>query len=68
MEYVVVYEKSGTGWAAYVPDLPGCIATARTRKQVEKLIQEGIQIYLEETRESGEPIPKPSTKAGVVRV
>ncbi len=47
MRYAVVIEKGPTSWGAYVPDLPGCVAAARTRAKVEQLIQEAIEFHLE---------------------
>lgn len=47
MKYAVVYEQTPRNWAAYVPDLPGCVATGATRDQVEGLIREGIRLHLE---------------------
>lgn len=68
MRYVVVYEKSATGWAAYVPDLPGVIATGRTKEQTQQLIREGIELHLEGLREDNLPIPEPSASTEVVSV
>jgi predicted RNase H-like HicB family nuclease len=68
MEYAIVIEKSATGYSAYVPDLPGCAALARTEAQVRKLISEGIVIYLEEMRLDGEPIPVPTSRVDYVHV
>lgn len=68
MRYVVVYEKSATGWAAYVPDLPGVIATGRTKEQTQPLIREGIELHLEGLREDNLPIPEPSASTEVVSV
>jgi predicted RNase H-like HicB family nuclease len=61
MKYAVVVERSATGFAAYVPDLPGCVAAGQTRAEVGRLIREAIQRHLEGMREDGEPIPKPTT-------
>lgn len=66
-KYLVVYEKTNTGYSAYVPDLPGCIATASTRKSIEKNIYETIQFHLEGLKEEGFSIPK-STAASEVLV
>ncbi len=52
-KYLVVYEKTNSGFSAYVPDLPGCIATASTRKSIERNIYETIQFHLEGLREEG---------------
>jgi predicted RNase H-like HicB family nuclease len=58
MQYAVVVEKTGNGYSAYVPDLPGCVAAARTRAETERLIREAIQFHLEGLRENGDPIPQ----------
>jgi predicted RNase H-like HicB family nuclease len=68
MNYVVVFEKSATGWAAYVPDLPGVITTGRSKEETQKLIREAIQFHLEGLKEDNLPIPEPTTSAEVVSV
>ena len=68
MKYVVIYEKSRTGWAAYVPDLPGVVTTAPTRNEVRSLIQEAIEFHLDGLREDKLPIPEPSAEAEVISV
>jgi predicted RNase H-like HicB family nuclease len=68
MRYAVVIEKAGNGYSAYVPDLPGCVAAARTRAETEQLIREAIQFHLEAMREDGDPIPPPTTWAHQVEV
>lgn len=62
MDYAVVIEKGETSYGAYVPDLPGCVAVGETLEEVETLIKEAIQIYLEVLQEDGLPIPEPSTR------
>ena len=62
MQYAVVIEKGATGFSAYLPDLPGCIAAAETEEEVEQLIREAIEFHLECMREDGEPIPKPTSR------
>lgn len=59
--YVVVVEKSPRNYGAWVPDLPGCVATAKTKAAVEKLIEEAIGFHLESMREHNERIPTPKT-------
>ena len=61
MKYLVVIEETNTGYSAYSPDLPGCIATGDTREEVEKNMQEGILFHLEGIREEGEQIPEPKS-------
>ena len=68
MNYAVVYEQTPRNWSAYVPDLPGVIATGATREEVERLIREGIRLHLELMRESGEQIPPATTRVGSVEV
>jgi predicted RNase H-like HicB family nuclease len=68
MEYLVIYEKGDAGYGAYVPDLPGCVAVGKTRHRVERLIRGAIAMHLESLREYGEPIPEPTSSAGVVRI
>ena len=68
MQYVIVYEQTPNNWSAYVPDLPGCIATGKTREEVDRLIREAIVLYLDAAREYGQPIPVPGTWTGVADV
>jgi len=67
-EYTVIYEWGKRNWSAYVPDLPGCIATGKTRKLVEKLIREAIEFHIEGMHARGERVPEPSIEAGTVSV
>ncbi|MGO9453538.1 MAG: type II toxin-antitoxin system HicB family antitoxin [Candidatus Binataceae bacterium] len=57
MQYAVVIEKGAKSFGAYVPDLPGCVAIAKTRREVKKLIVEAIEFHLDGLRVSGERIP-----------
>lgn len=68
--YLVVFEHTdGTGYSAWVPDLPGCVAAADTREECEQLIREGIVLHLAGMRQGGEPIPEPtSVDAAIVSV
>ncbi|MBI4497131.1 MAG: type II toxin-antitoxin system HicB family antitoxin [Chloroflexi bacterium] len=68
MRYVVVYEKAPNNYAAYVPDLPGCIATGATRQEVERNIREAIAFHLEGLRLEHEPIPEPQAWADLIEV
>ena len=68
MNYVVVFEKSNTGWAAYVPDLPGVITTGHSKQKTQRLIREAIEFHLEGLREDKLPIPEPSASAEIVSV
>ena len=66
MTYTVLIEKGPTSYGAYVPDLPGCVAVAETREEVEQLIQGAIEMHLQGMREDGEAIPEPTVTAAVV--
>ncbi len=66
MKYTVVIEKTPNNYAAYVPDLPGCVATASTREELLEEIREAIEFHVEGMCEDGEPIPEPQTIAAVV--
>jgi len=68
MKYAIVIERSPNGYAAYVPDLPGCVAAGSTRVEVERLIREAIQLHLAGMREDGELIPEPTTGVDLVEV
>jgi len=68
MEYLVVVEKGKKSYGAYVPDLPGCVAVGETRREVMKLIREGITLHLESLLKAGEEIPEPASKSEVVKV
>jgi predicted RNase H-like HicB family nuclease len=61
MKYLVVIEETETGFSAYSPDLPGCIATGETKEEVERNMQAGILFHLEGIREDGEQIPVPKS-------
>ena len=66
--YLVIIEESSTGFSAFLPDLPGCVATGATRDDVESRMKEGVEFHLESLRESGEPVPPPRSTATYVEV
>lgn len=68
MKYMVVIERSATGYGAYVPDLPGCVAAADTREETLRLIKEAIEFHIEGLREAGEPIPEPTSVGEIIEV
>jgi predicted RNase H-like HicB family nuclease len=68
MRYAVVIENAGPNYSAYVPDLPGCVATGATREEVEREIREAIEFHIEGLREDGVPIPQPSSAVSYVEV
>lgn len=68
MRYAIVIEKVNGNYSAYVPDLPGCVATGESVAEVEKTIQEAIELHLSGMREDGTPIPPPSSRVEYVEV
>ena len=61
--YLIVIEETSTGYSAYSPDLPGCIATGTTRDRVEREMHNAIEFHLDGLRRAGEPIPAPHSQA-----
>ncbi len=59
-KYLVVFEKARGNYSAYSPDIPGCIATGKTRKEVERNIKEAVSFHIEGLKEDGLPVPEPS--------
>jgi len=68
MKYAVVFEQAESNWAAYVPDLPGCITTGKTLEETETNIREAIEGHLRTLREFGDPVPPPTSVAKEVEV
>ena len=68
MRYAVVIEKGVDSFGAYVPDLPGCIATAETKDEIKRLNHEAIEFHIEGLKENGEPVPEPSSSIEFIEV
>ena len=68
MRYAIVIENAGPNFSAYVPDLPGCVATGATLEEVEREIREAIEFHLDGLREDGSPIPAPSSAVRYVDI
>ena len=66
--YTVIFEHGKRNWSAYVPDLPGCIDTGKTRKGIEKAIREAIEFHIEGLEQNGDTVPKPSIEAGRIAI
>src|SRR3954453_10359 len=66
MRYAVVIEKANGNYSAYVPDLPGCVATAASVKAVEVEIRDAIRFHVEGLKEDGLPVPDPTSIADYV--
>jgi predicted RNase H-like HicB family nuclease len=68
MRYAIVIEKGPTSYGAYVPDLPGCVAVAKSAAEAKNLIAEAVPLHLDGLREDALPIPEPSTECEYVEV
>ena len=68
MKYAVVVEQGEISFGAHVPDLPGCVSVGRTREEMDRNMREAIELYLDELREQGAPIPLPTTDTEYIAV
>jgi predicted RNase H-like HicB family nuclease len=68
MRYAVVIEQAENNYSAYVPDLPGCVATGNTIAETEQAIREAIEFHIEGLREDGAAIPQPTSRVDYVEV
>lgn len=68
MQYMVVLEKAEKNWAAYRPDVLGCIATGRTPEETLKRYKKALQIHIEGLKEDGLPLPEPTARAVTVEL
>lgn len=67
-KYAVIFEQAESNWAAYVPDLPGCITTGKTLEETERNIREAIQGHLRTLHEFGEPVPRLTSLAKEIEI
>lgn len=68
MKYLIVIEQTPTGFSAYSPDVPGCIATGKTRDEVEREMSDAISFHLEGLRAEGLDAPRPSTSSTYIDI
>ncbi|HKQ59208.1 MAG TPA: type II toxin-antitoxin system HicB family antitoxin [Candidatus Eisenbacteria bacterium] len=68
MRYMVVIERGDASWGAQVPDLPGCVSVGETRAEAVALIRDAISMHIEELKQAGLPVPKPSSDGEFVEV
>lgn len=66
--YAIVVEKAGSNFAAYVPDLPGCVATGATLEEAEQRLRGAVEMHVHGLREDGLPVPEPASAVGYVEV
>lgn len=68
MKYLIVIEKSQTGYSAYSPDLPGCVSTGSTIEETEQNMREAISFHLDGLKEEGYEIPKPTSRSSYIEI
>ena len=68
MKYLIILEKTSTGYSAYSPDVPGCVSAGDSAEETEKNMREAIQFHIEEMREDGLAIPIPQSRASYIEV
>ena len=68
IKYAVLFEQAESNWAAYVPDLPGCMTTGKTLEETEVNIREAIEGHLRTLRDFGDPVPQPTSLAKEVEI
>ena len=68
MEYLIIVEKTGTGFSGYSPDIPGCVSTGRTEAETEANMKEAIEFHIDGLRQEGLDVPRPTTKSAYVEV
>jgi predicted RNase H-like HicB family nuclease len=66
MRYAMIIEKGERNFSAYVPDLPGCVATGKTLEEVKRRMSEAVELHLRGMREDGSLIPEPTSLADYV--
>jgi predicted RNase H-like HicB family nuclease len=68
MRYAIVIERAENNYSAYVPDLPGCVATGATVEETERQIREAIAFHIAGLREDGDPVPEPSSRVDYIDI
>lgn len=68
MKYLIVVEKTETGFSAYSPDLLGCVATGATEEETEANMKEAVAFHVEGLKQEGFPVPEPSAKSAYIEV
>ena len=66
MKYLMVVEKIGNNYSAYLPDVPGCVATGKTIQEVRKMMEEALELHIKGLKEDGLAIPAPTSEADFV--
>jgi predicted RNase H-like HicB family nuclease len=66
--YLIIIEATSTGFSAYSPDLPGCVATGRNREEVEREMRDAIEFHIEGLRLAGEQVPEARSQASYCEI
>jgi len=67
-EYTIIIEDAGFNFAAYAPDVPGCVAAGEIAEETTQWMEEARALHIEMLREMGEPVPEPHVRAAVVQI
>ena len=67
-KYLIIIERTDTGYSSYSPDLPGCVSTGKTREDAEKNMREAIEFHVDGLRRDGFPVPEPQTTSSYVEL
>jgi predicted RNase H-like HicB family nuclease len=67
-KYLIVIERTDSGYSTYSPDLPGCVSTGKTREDAEKNMREAIEFHIEGLQQEGYPVPEPQTTSSYVEL
>ncbi len=68
MRYAIVIEKAESNYAAYIPDLPGCVAAGDTIEETKQLLREAVEIHIKGMKEDGLPIPEPTIQTDYIEI
>ena len=67
-KYLIIIERTETGYSSYSPDLPGCVSTGKTREEAEQNMREAIEFHVDGLRKDGFPVPEPQTTSAYVEL
>ena len=66
--YLIVIEETATGYSAYSPDLPGCVATGASDSEVKQTMRAAIEFHVSGLREQGQPVPEPQSSSSYIEI
>jgi predicted RNase H-like HicB family nuclease len=68
MKYTMIVEEGENNYSAYLPDLPGCVATGKTIEELKQLMREAVELHIQGMKEDGLPIPEPNSKVEYIEI